>query len=528
MKSKMTLQQRLIFPIALLGVITLLSNILAVFGINNVHANAGAIVDEYMVSEAKLEEIRRSMMDLHRLALSHIVATDHPTMIRLVREIKDEEAALDKKLAAYKKYVVQKDSDLYDSLLKDYESFKHALVGLVCASADNKTQDAYAMANGDVAAYSGAATEGIDALYSSVRKQARQARNRLLSVYISALVISAVALLCGILLIAAAFRIVKKSVIAPIQGAMDTLQDSSQRISGVVGDVRSRTQNSNDSVQALYGLTAQLSAALEEIASSASVIRTNASDTQDHVEHMTQECAAITAYSTDMRGRAQEIQESAQQQIAAIRTRTGEILSVLDNAIQKSKNVDQIDMLSKDILSISSSTNLIAINASMEATRAGESGKGFIAVAREIRKLADACAASASHIQEVSAAVTEAVQYLAGSAQELVDYLNSDILSQFEQSVRSGQQYREDANYIESSIEAFNGQVNRLHEAMDSVAGSISNISAAIDNAALGVSGASGNAKSLVDDMAGIASRMHANQEIVGELQKQMDVFANL
>ncbi len=43
MKSKMTLQQRLIFPIALLGVITLLSNILAVFGINNVHSNAGAI-----------------------------------------------------------------------------------------------------------------------------------------------------------------------------------------------------------------------------------------------------------------------------------------------------------------------------------------------------------------------------------------------------------------------------------------------------------------------------------------------------
>ena len=95
-------------------------------------------------------------------------------------------------------------------------------------------------------------------------------------------------------------------------------------------------------------------------------------------------------------------------------------------------------------------------------------------------------------------------------------------------SVRSGQQYREDANYIESSIEAFNKKVNQLHEAMDSVAGSISNISAAIDNAALGVSGASGNAKSLVDDMAGIASRMHANQEIVGELQKQMDVFANL
>ena len=62
MKGK--LQQRLILPIILLGLVTLLSNVLAVFSINNVHSNAGTIVDEYMVSEAKLEDIRRSIMDI--------------------------------------------------------------------------------------------------------------------------------------------------------------------------------------------------------------------------------------------------------------------------------------------------------------------------------------------------------------------------------------------------------------------------------------------------------------------------------
>ena len=70
MKTKLTLQKRLVLPIVLLGLVTLLSNVLAVFSINNVHANAGTIVDQYMVSEARLEEIRRSMMDIHRLALA--------------------------------------------------------------------------------------------------------------------------------------------------------------------------------------------------------------------------------------------------------------------------------------------------------------------------------------------------------------------------------------------------------------------------------------------------------------------------
>ena len=88
MKGRLTLQQRLALPIVLLGLIALLSNILAVFSINNVHANAGTIVDEYMVSEERLEDIRQSVMNIHRLALSHIVAADHATMIRLVQEIK--------------------------------------------------------------------------------------------------------------------------------------------------------------------------------------------------------------------------------------------------------------------------------------------------------------------------------------------------------------------------------------------------------------------------------------------------------
>ena len=86
MKGRLTLQQRLILPIVLLGVVTLLSNLLAVFSVNNVHTNAETIVEEYMAGEAGLAEIRRSMMDIHRLALSHIVAADHATMIRLDRK----------------------------------------------------------------------------------------------------------------------------------------------------------------------------------------------------------------------------------------------------------------------------------------------------------------------------------------------------------------------------------------------------------------------------------------------------------
>lgn len=528
MKGRRTLQQRLILPIVLLGLITLLSNILAVFSINNVHANAGTIVDTYMVSEERLEDIRRSVMDIHRLALSHIIAADHATMIQLVQEIKGSEAALDEKLSAYEAFVSQADQRTYQSLLHSYDEFKHALVHLVCASADSKTQDAYATANGDVALWGEAAEADIDSLSASVGAQAESARGRLTLVYIISLVTSALTLIVGIILIMAAFRIIKTYVLTPIRDAMATLQDSSERISGVVGEVRQRVRTSNNSARNLSGLTDRLSAALEEIAGSAAAITASTTGTQGDMQSMAEECSAITAYSVEMRGRAGEMERSAHSETELIRGKTADIMAMLDQAIEKSRSVDQISVLTKDILSISSSTNLIAINASIEAARAGAAGAGFSVVAQEVHQLANSCAETANHIQEVSGVVTGAVDYLASSARELADYLSQAIIDQLDRSVQAGRQYREDAGYIGHAMEEFNDKADRLKTAMDEIAASISSISGAIDGAVAGVTGAAGSTRVLVDDMAGITARMDTNQEIVGELQKQMDVFANL
>ena len=275
----------------------------------------------------------------------------------------------------------------------------------------------------------------------------------------------------------AALRIIRKYVILPIRDAMGTLQGSSQRISGVVGDVRKRTRTSNGSARALSGLTEQLSAALEEIAGNTAAISTNAGRTQDEAVSMAEECAAITAYSVQMRSRAEEMERFSQAEMEAVQAKTEKILSLLNQAIEKSRSVDQITTLTEDILSISSSTDLIAINASIEATRAGEAGRGFAVVAREIRQLSDSCAETAGHIQEVSGVVTSAVSYLSSNARELADYLGQALLTQLERSVQSGRQYRDDAAYIQHSMEDFNRQVDALRTAMAEIAASISGIS---------------------------------------------------
>ena len=201
MKNKLRIQHRLILPIVLLGVVALISNVLAVFNINNVNGNAANIVDNYMVGTTKLDEIRRSISNTHKMALSHIIAEDYNTMITVVTQMKQEEKNLNQKLKEYKNYVTAAEDKTYQELLKNYESFKHALVYLICASADSKTQDAYAYANGDVADFGNAIESDINKLESSIKAQTTTARNTLSRVYITSLTISVISIMIGLILV---------------------------------------------------------------------------------------------------------------------------------------------------------------------------------------------------------------------------------------------------------------------------------------------------------------------------------------
>lgn len=108
-----------------------------------------------------------------------------------------------------------------------------------------------------------------------------------------------------------------------------------------------------------------------------------------------------------------------------------------------------------------------------------------------------------------------------------MDYLNDMILTEFQEFVSSGRQYKEDADYVKEMIDAFNDRTDRLRNSMTEIADSIESITKAIDEGASGISGVAGSTKGLVEDIADITGRMDVNREIVEGLKKQMEVFAD-
>ncbi len=528
MIKNISLKQRLILPIALLGIVALLSNILSIINIHNVNASAANIADNYMDGKSRLADICQASMNIHKMALSHIVATDYDTMIVLVRQIKEEEALLDEKMEEYESHVIPEDHAQYEALLSDYASFKHALVRLVCASASHKTQDAYTLANEDVASYASAMETDIQMLNDSISDQTSHARSRLSAVYVLSLLVGIAAVAACILLVFADLKLITKYVVLPIKRILKTIQESSGRINSLTGEVLKRTQASKGSAASLSTFAEQLSATIQEVAGNVSVINDNTENVRLDVHNIAEECGAITAYSAQMNTRADAMQTSARTSAQVTRAKAEEILDSLNDAIEKSRSVDQIKSLTGEILAIAQQTRLIALNASVEAANAGEAGKGFAAVASEVRNLAHSSQETANRIQEINSVVTAAVYNLTEHAQNLINYMNQSVLTEFQAFVQSGSQYKEDAAYIRRAMDDFYEQTERLKNSMSGIADSIRTITKAVDEGAGGIAGVAGNTRSLADDMEDITKRMGINQEVVEELEKETVVFDNL
>ena len=526
--KNISLKQRLIIPIALLGIVAFLSNILSVINIHNVNANASNIADNYMDSKSRLAQICQASMNIHKMALSHIVATDYDTMITLVQQIKEEESLLDDMLAEYKKHVAGEDKKQYESLLSNYDSFKHALVHLVCASAGHKTQDAYGFANGDVASYASAMEADIDAMNVSISEQTSDARKRLSAVYFISLAVGVAAVAACVLLVFADLKLITKYVVIPVKSILKTIQDSSGRINHMTGEVLEKTQDSKGSAAGLSALAHELSATIQKVAGNVAVINENTKSVREDVHNIAEECSAITDYTVHMDARADAMQQSAQKSVEVTGAKAEEILHSLNDAIEKSRRVDQIKNLTGEILAISQQTRLIALNASVEAANAGAAGKGFAVVAREVRDLANSSRETANRIQSINEGVTSAVYNLSENAQNLIDYMSQSVLTEFQAFVQSGSQYKEDAACIRRFMDEFYERTECLKSSVSGIADSIGAITKAIDEGASGITGVAGNTKNLASDMEDIAQRMGVNQEVVEQLEKETVVFDNL
>ena len=573
-KKRISIKIIILTPVFVLGLLAILSNMASLRSLKRVNRTAVTIADVHMANITELSTIEKEVQEIHKIALSHIIATDFDTLIRVVDEVRAEEDVLDQYLETYKEDMIAADAQAYEKLVSDYEAMKYEIANLMAYSGNSQKQDAFDLANGLIKQYSDDMQIQIASIMSVIESNAEQASKSLTDVYNSALLTnSVIVVMCIVAVVAALWGVmilvIKKLNVAKheiddiihgidrgngdltkritissnneiadlssginrfiekLQSIMKMIIENSQKLEKVVGEVQESVRTSNDSASDLSAVTEELSATMQEVGHSATVINQNADSVRSEVEVIADKSNSINDYSKQMKENADQMESNAKANMQETSTKVQEILEVLNQAIEDSKSVEQVNGLTNDILNISSQTNLLALNASIEAARAGEAGKGFAVVADEIRQLADSSRETANRIQQINQVVTNAVHNLAGNANNLVEYMNDSILPEFENFVSSGEQYRDNATYIEGVMNEFTAKTDDLKRAMDEIAASIGTITDAIEEGARGVTGAAESTQMLVEDMENINNRMDENQKIAAALQKETDIFKN-
>ena len=316
--------------------------------------------------------------------------------------------------------------------------------------------------------------------------------------------------------------------IEALQNVIAGIRDSSVHLNSAFAAVTDSVTSVNGNATDISAVMEELSATMEEVSATLANVNERVERAGQGMERISEQSEHILHYASEMQNRATQLENTAVTNKDTTSTMIQEILSTLQQAIENSKSVAEVNALTDEILNISSQTNLLALNASIEAARAGEAGKGFAVVADEIRVLADSSRETAGNIQQINAKVVTAVEELVKNSENIVTYINENVLKDYDGFVDSGHKYRADADYINEVMTSFTDSVDHLRQTMNEVVENVNDVSSAVEQGAEGVANAAENTTQLVGEMETIMKEIDDSNQNISDLSTQTNRFINV
>lgn len=311
-----------------------------------------------------------------------------------------------------------------------------------------------------------------------------------------------------------------------------------ESLAGVLSDVRKSETNLSNNVEAVKAYISNTEELTQKIVVSMSEISQGASDQAEDILVAAEEVSKISDLIEENNVSLANLKDGS----AEMELTSQNAIEILDSLSQMSETTEaaislineKMDMTNKAteeiavatdlITNIASQTNLLAINASIEAARAGDSGRGFAVVAEEIKMLSDQSEQSASKIRDIISSLISTVEEANKAVKNVSDIIarqNKDI----EDTEKAFSRVMSCVKKSEQQVEEISNKNDVLGEAKDTITELISNLSAiAQENAAMSCE-SNLSMEDLGREMTSIMSEIDKTSQVAEELNANMGKF---
>lgn len=234
--------------------------------------------------------------------------------------------------------------------------------------------------------------------------------------------------------IEADFSVVKESN-DEIGLIIEKMKELTQSLGSIVGKIRnssdtmsSNSYELNDTSSQTLAANNEISKAVEDVAEGSTGMAASISKINENLLEMSNETKDINASVDEIKNQTVAVQDSSKIMNDKIKSmqdsshKMDEGISAISKRIETvNTTVDKVSNIVSVIEEISSETNLLSLNASIEAARAGDAGKGFAVVAQEIRVLSDNTNTELENIKQIISSLVEECRYCVQASGTIVD-----------------------------------------------------------------------------------------------------------